>query len=140
MTSRPTAPKPVRRAAAFGATSAILAAFAHAAGGGSLPNVWMLLLGAAFAGAATRPLLGRESPWLVIVAALAATQVFLHGWMSLLGAHHHAGGGGSFGPMLAAHVAATAAASAWLRYGEQRLWSAARLEWVRRLLGVRAFE
>jgi hypothetical protein len=133
---------PVRRATAFAGTAAALAALAHVFAGGSLPNPWLLLLGAAFAGAGVLPLVAREATWPLIVAGLAIAQGFLHLWMAALGHHHHGGAAGSVSGsrMLLAHVLATVVSAIWLRYGEQRLWNGARLAWVRSLIRSVRFE
>ena len=114
----------------FGAASGGLAALAHAVAGGSLPSGWLLLVGAGLIAAASAGLLGREATWPRIVAALAAAQGALHLWLTALGPHHHgahpADDAGSAAAMLLAHAAATAAAATWLRYAEQRIWTAAR--------------
>jgi len=131
----PQVPAWPRRAGTFAATSAVLASIGHWAGGGSLPNVWLLLVGAAALAGLSYPLLRREATWPQIVAALAVAQGLLHAWLMVAGAHH--GSHPSHGltaSMLLAHGAATAAAAVWLRYGEQRLWSAARAAWVRLIL------
>lgn len=127
----PAAPARLRRAGAFGATSAALAWLAHGIGGGALPSVWLLLVGAAVVAGAAVPVLGREATWPRITAALALAQAALHGWLTLTGSHaaHHEAGSAS--RMLTAHITATVVAVVWLRYFEQRVWSAARDAWVR---------
>lgn len=138
---RPPAPARARRAIGFGAASGALAALAHAVAGGSLPSGWLLLVGAGLVAAASAGLLGREATWPRIVVALAAAQGALHVWLAVLGPHHqgtHAGDGSESGAgMLLAHAVATAAAATWLRYAEQRIWSAARSAWIRVLLARR---
>lgn len=122
------------RAGAFGVTSAALAWLAHGIGGGALPSIWLLLVGAAAVAAAAVPLLGREATWPRITAALALAQAVLHGWLTLTCSHAVHEEPGSGARMLTAHITATAVAVVWLRYVEQRLWSAARTAWVRLLL------
>jgi hypothetical protein len=148
----PAVPARLRRSLAFASTSALLAWLAHGLGGGALPDVWFLLLGACVLMAGIYPLLGREATWVHIALGLAGAQVLLHAWLTVTAhsaehAEHAVGHGSSHGfpaRMLTALVAATAAAVVWLRYGERQLWIRARQLWVavilrrRRWLGVPA--
>ncbi len=135
----PATPARLERAAGFGATSALLGAVAHGVGGGTLPDVWLLLLGGAAAALLAIPVLGREATWPRIALALAVAQAALHLLLTTTGGHHAVhgttAGHGLTGRMLAAHVVATAVAVVWLRYAEQRLWSVARQAWVNLVLG-----
>lgn len=133
---QPAAPFQWHRAAAFAGTSALLSAIAHSSAGGALPNVWLMLVGTAALVPAAHLGLAREAGWTRILLALGLAQGALHAWLQLAAGSHHAHAShNSTLKMLTAHAVGTLAAAAWLRYGEQRVWAAARRRWLSAVLG-----
>lgn len=113
----------------------MLSAVAHGLAGGALPSLWLLLLGAALLLPIAYLGTGREAFWPRIVIGLALAQGAFHVWLQFAaGAHHAHAGSIDIGRMLLAHAAATLVAAVWLRYGEQRVWAAARERWLSALL------
>ena len=138
--SAPKVPARWRRAAAFAATSGLLATFAHAVAGGAVPDGWLLAVGVALLVPAAVPLLGRQRTSLEIFLALGLAQAALHGWLAVTAVHsHHHAGSSSATAMLLAHAGATILAGLWLGSLERRVWDTARAAWLRVVLGLGRF-
>lgn len=103
----------------------VLAATAHVAGGGALPDIGVLLVLLPLLAVAVLGLGGRGAGPVTTLVALAAGQAGLHVLLSVL--HHHpsvivAGGA----PMLGLHLLATVATALLLHHAERGLALVAR--------------
>ncbi|WP_300008494.1 hypothetical protein [Pseudonocardia sp.] len=107
------------RGCALALLSALLTAAGHAAGGGTLPDLALLVLLLPLLGAVFVALADRASGPLGVVAVLAGGQLALHHLMVLLHPAHHAEPA-LLGPaaMLATHAAATVVVAVAVRYAD----------------------
>lgn len=107
------------RGCALALLSALLTAAGHAAGGGSLPDLALLVVLLPLLGAVLVALAERATGPLGVLAVLAAGQLALHHLMVLLHpAHHSAPALLDSGGMLAMHAVATVVVAAAVRYAD----------------------
>jgi hypothetical protein len=107
------------RGVALALLSALLTAAGHSAGGGSLPDLALLVVLLPLLGAVFVALADRAAGPVGVLAVLAAGQLALHHLMVLLHPAHH-GAPALLGPdgMLAMHAAATVVVGAAVRYAD----------------------
>lgn len=119
------------RAGMLGGCSVTLSVVGHLAGGGHVDPVFLLLL-SALAVVAAYGWLSRERGLASILAAVCGVQVIVH---VLLGAgHFHA----DSSAMLLGHACAAVVLAGFLRWGEARVFAAARGRYLRWLVALRA--
>lgn len=113
------------RAAVLAVVTTVLTAVGHLAGGGSLPDVTVLVVLLPLLAGVVSTLAERLRGTAGTLAVLATGQLALHHLIELLNpthaAHHLAGPGTSSGTMLATHAAATLLTAAALRYADRAI-------------------
>jgi hypothetical protein len=113
------------RAAVLAIVTTVLAAVGHLAGGGSLPDITVLVVLLPLLAGVFSTLAERARSTVGTLAVLGAGQLALHHLIELLNpshaAHHGAGADASSTGMLAVHVGATLLTAAVLRYADRAI-------------------
>ncbi|WP_143590446.1 MFS transporter [Thermoactinospora rubra] len=135
-------PLRIARAGAFSVVCLGLAALGHHLAGGSGVTAGTVAPGFAVVASAAAVLAGRERPPALVVVALGAAQLFLHGlftWNAAPAAGlPHRGGLVVDAGMTLGHLTATLITGWWLARGEAALWSLLRIAGARAVRRLRA--
>jgi hypothetical protein len=113
------------RAAVLATVTTVLTAVGHLAGGGSLPDITVLVVLLPLLAGVVSTLAERLRSTAGTLAVLGTGQLALHHLIELLNpshaAHHLAGPGASSGTMLATHAGATLLTAAALSYADRAI-------------------